>query len=86
MDPDPLTPTPATGLPPTGTLYVLDSHGMIFQMFHGVGPMSAPDGRPTNAVFGVTRAIMDLYDHGADYLIAAFDRGKPTIRTDLYPE
>ena len=29
---------------------------------------------------------MDLYDHGADYLIAAFDRGKPTIRTDLYPK
>ncbi|HVK11656.1 MAG TPA: DNA polymerase I, partial [Gemmataceae bacterium] len=67
-------------------LYVLDSHGMIFQMFHGVGPMSAPDGRPTNAVFGVSRAIMDLYDHGADYLIAAFDRGKPTIRTDLFPD
>ncbi|HET6575546.1 MAG TPA: DNA polymerase I [Fimbriiglobus sp.] len=84
MDPDPLTSTPATGLPPTGTLYVLDSHGLIFQMFHGVGPMSAPDGRPTNAVFGVARAIMDLYDHGADYLIAAFDRGKPTIRTDLF--
>ena len=67
MSADPLTPTPATGLPPTGTLYVLDAHGLIFQMFHGVGPMSAPDGRPTNAVFGVTRALMDLYDRGADY-------------------
>jgi DNA polymerase-1 len=86
VDPDPLTPTPASGLPPTGTLYVLDAHGMIFQMFHGVGPMSAPDGRPTNAVFGVTRAIMDLYDHGADYLIAAFDRKGPTFRDKLYRE
>ncbi len=86
VDPDPLTPTPASALPATGTLYVLDAHGMIFQMFHGVGPMSAPDGRPTNAVFGVTRAIMDLYDRGADYLIAAFDRAGPTFRDGLFKE
>ena len=71
-------------LPDAGTLYVLDTHGMIFQMFHGIGPMSAPDGRPTNAVFGVTRAIMGLYDHGADYLLATFDRKEPTFREDLY--
>ena len=56
--------------PPAGSLYLLDAHGLIFQMFHGVGPMSAPDGRPTNAVFGVTRRLMSLYDRGADYLIA----------------
>jgi DNA polymerase I len=73
-------------LPTTGTLYVLDSHGMIFQMYHGIGPMSSPDSRPTNAVFGVTRAIMNLYDHGADYLIAAFDRKEPTFREGMYPE
>ena len=76
----------STDRPDAGTLYVLDAHGLIFQMFHGIGPMSSPDGRPTNAVFGVTRAIMDLYDHGADYLIAAFDRVEPTFRDALYPE
>jgi len=73
--------TPETSA--AGTLFVLDSHGMIFQMYHGIGPMSAPDGRPTNAVFGVTRAIIDLYDRGAEYLIAAFDRAEPTFRVDL---
>ena len=72
--------------PPGQSAYVLDSHGMIYQMFHGVGPMSAPDGRPTNAVFGVTRAIMDLYDHGADYLIAAFDRKEPTFRAEFHAD
>ncbi|MGL6097061.1 MAG: hypothetical protein ACRC7O_14855, partial [Fimbriiglobus sp.] len=81
MDADPLIPT----IPNAGTLYVLDAHGMIFQMFHGVGPLSAPEGRPTNAVFGVTRALMDLYDHGADSLIAAFDLPDPTFRNVLYP-
>ena len=82
MDADSQSPFP----PDAGTLYVLDSHGMIFQMFHGIGPMSAPDGRPTNAVFGVARAIMDLYDHGADYLLAAFDRSEPTFRQTLDPQ
>ena len=66
-----------------GSLYLLDAHGMIFQMFFGVGPMTAPDGRPTNAVFGVTRALMNLYDRGADYLIAALDHKEPTFREKI---
>lgn len=69
-----------------GSLYVLDAHGLIFQMFHGIGPMSAPDGRPTNAVFGVTRALMSLYDKGADYLIAALDHKDLTFRDALYDQ
>lgn len=75
-----------TDTPPTGSLYLLDAHGLIYQMFHGVGAMSAPDGRPTNAVFGVTRALMSLYDRGADYLIATWDRGGQTFREQLDPE
>ncbi len=52
-------------------------------MFHGIPPMNAPDGRPTNAVFGVTRALMNLYDLGAEYLIAAFDLPGPTFRSSI---
>src|SRR5580658_6818903 len=73
-------PDPASA----GSLYLLDAHGLIFQMYFGVkGGMTAPDGRPTNAVFGVTRALMDLYDRGADYLIAALDNKEPTFREAL---
>jgi DNA polymerase I len=71
---------------PAGTLYLLDAHGMIFQMYYGVGPMTAPDGRPTNAVFGVTRALMSLYDRGADYLIATLDHKEPTFREKIAPD
>ena len=71
---------------PAGSLYLLDAHGLIFQMFFGLkGGMTAPDGRPTNAVFGVTRALMDLYDRGADYLIATLDHKDPTFRNTLDP-
>ncbi len=75
-------PDPASA----GTLYLLDAHGLIFQMFYGVGPMTAPDGRPTNAVFGVTRALMNLYDRGAEYLIAALDHEAPTFRVEIAPD
>ena len=69
-----------------GSLYLLDAHGLIFQMYYGVkGGMTAPDGRPTNAVFGVTRALMDLYDRGADYLIATLDHQDPTFRSQIDP-
>ena len=68
---------------PAGSLYLLDAHGLIFQMFYGVGQMTAPDGRPTNAVFGVTRGLMNLYDRGAEYLIAALDHKEPTFREKI---
>jgi DNA polymerase-1 len=69
-----------------GSLYLLDAHGLIFQMFFGIkGGMTAPDGRPTNAVYGVTRALMDLYDRGADYLIATLDHKDATFREAIDP-
>lgn len=67
----------------SGRLYILDAHGLIFQMYHAIGGMTAPDGRATNAVFGVTRALMDLRDRGADYLLAAWDHPGPTFRDAL---
>ncbi len=70
---------------PAGSVYLLDAHGLIFQMFFGLGPMTAPDGRPTNAVFGVTRSLMNLYDRGADYLIATLDHEAPTFRVAIDP-
>ena len=48
--------------------------------------MAAPDGRPTNAVFGVTRALMNLYDRKADYLIATLDHKEPTFREKIAPD
>src|SRR5262249_6346812 len=71
---------------PAGSLYLLDAHGLIFQMFFGVkSGMTAPDGRPTNAVFGVTRALMDLYDRGANHLIATLEHKDPTFRDKIDP-
>jgi DNA polymerase-1 len=81
---DPST-TPANA-PPPAQVYLLDSHGLVFQMFHGIPQMNAPDGRPTNAVFGVTRSLLDLYERGAEYLLAVFDCKEPTFREKLFAD
>ena len=80
------TNTSATNALPPAQVYLLDSHGLVFQMFHGIPQMNAADGRPTNAVFGVTRSLLDLYERGAEYLLAVFDCKEPTFREKLYTE
>ena len=67
-------------------VYIIDTHSVIFQMFHGVGPMTAPDGRPTNAVFGVVRDLMRIFDEvKPDYLLCAFDLPDTLHRETFYP-
>ena len=33
------------------TLALLDASGYIYRAFHAIRPLTAPDGRPTNAIF-----------------------------------
>lgn len=69
------------------TLYLLDTHALIYQMFHAVPPMTAPDGRPTNAVFGVTRDLLSIAeDVKPTYLLSTFDTPEPTFRNVIYPD
>lgn len=69
------------------TLYLIDSHALIYQMFHAIPPMSAPDGRPVNAVFGVTRDLINISeDIRPTYLLSTFDTPEPTFRNELDPE
>jgi DNA polymerase I len=68
------------------TLYLIDSHALIFQMFHAIPAMTSPNGRPVNAVFGVTRDLMNIADEvKPTYLLSTFDTPEPTFRNELYP-
>lgn len=69
------------------TLYLIDSHALIYQMFHAIPAMSAPDGRPVNAVFGVTRDLINIAeDIRPTYLLSTFDTPEPTFRNELCAE
>ena len=49
---------------------VVDSHSLIYQVFHAMAPMTSPDGRTIHAVYGFTRDILDiLKKYEPDYLI-----------------
>lgn len=70
---------------PGQTVYVIDSHSLIFQVFHAIPEMTSPRGEPVSAVYGFLRDVLYLIqDHKPDYLFAAFDMPGPTFRHDLY--
>lgn len=69
------------------TLYVVDALALIYRMFHALAPMSAPDGRPTNATFGFTRDLLSLFDEiKPTYLVCAFDPPGGTFRDTIFPD
>jgi DNA polymerase-1 len=70
----------------TGTLYLVDAHSLIFQVFHAIRGMTSPSGLPTNALFGFVRDLLFLRGLAPDYLVCAFDRSEPTFRSEIYPE
>ena len=68
-------------------VYILDVFSLVFQVFHGLPPMTGPAGQPTNAVYGFTRDLINLLrDHRPSHLYCAMDSPGQGIRNDWYPE
>jgi DNA polymerase-1 len=68
--------------------YVLDGHAIAYRQFFGLpmGSFSAPDGTPTNAVFGFTRILLDILEKDRpQYVAVSFDMGM-SGREALYEE
>ena len=42
------------------TVYVIDAHSLIYQVFHAMPDMSGPTGQPVGAIHGFVRDILDL--------------------------
>ena len=62
-------------------LMLLDGNSIINRAFYGVRPLNAPDGTPTNAVYGFLAILQKLLeDEDPDGLAVAFDRKEPTFR------
>ena len=67
---------------------VIDGNSLMHRAFHAVPPtMSAPDGRPTNAVFGFLNMFLKMVDEFApDGVVCAFDKGRPKVRMEMLPQ
>ena len=62
-------------------LMLIDGNSLVNRAYYGVRPLSAPDGTPTNAVFGFLNILQRLLDdEKPDALCVMFDRREPTFR------
>jgi DNA polymerase-1 len=67
-------------------VYLIDSHSLLYQVFHAVPMMTGPAGQPTNAIFGFANDMNRLRKRKPDYLICVFDPPGPTFRDTLYDD
>lgn len=66
-----------------GTAIIFDGNSILNRAFYGVRPLSAPDGTPTNAVYGFVNIIkkeLSRFGVSPDYAAIAFDRKEKTFR------
>ncbi len=69
------------------TVYLVDAHSLIHQVFHALPEMTGPTGLPVSAVYGFVRDILFLLEEKRpDYLFCVFDSIGPTFRHEIYPE
>lgn len=68
-------------------IVLIDSFALIFRAFYGVPPSLTYKGKPINAAYGFASAILSaIKDLQPEYLVAAFDLPKPTLRHQEYVE
>ena len=67
------------------TVWAIDVLSRVYQLFHALPEMSAPDGTPVSAVYGFTRDLLDIIEKKRpDYLLCAIDAPGPTFRHERF--
>jgi DNA polymerase-1 len=65
-------------------LYLVDGTSQMYRAYHAIRGLTGPDGRSTNAVYGVVTMLRKLLaEHQPEFVAAAFDVGRATVRTAL---
>ncbi len=63
-------------------LIIIDGFNLIFRVFYAVPPFHTRDGKPVNALFWYTKALMQIMKMDAEYVIMTFDSGGGTFRSE----
>lgn len=68
-------------------LLLIDANALIHRFFHALPPFTAPDGTPTNALYGISGVLLKIIrEQNPAYIAAAFDTPEPTFRDAEYKE
>ncbi len=69
-------------------LYLIDGHALAYRSYFALqhGGFTTSGGESTNAVFGFSRTLLEIYEnHQPKYLAVTFDEGL-SAREEIYPE
>ncbi|MFM7107320.1 MAG: 5'-3' exonuclease H3TH domain-containing protein, partial [Planctomycetaceae bacterium] len=81
-----VTATPEPDLHGRNVL-AIDTLSRIYQLFHALPEMTAPDGTPVSAIYGFARDLLDVVaKRKADYLFCAMDPPGPTFRHERFAD
>jgi len=68
-------------------MLLVDATGLIFRAYFTIKSLTAPDGTPVNAVFGLVRILMKVFkDVPCGACMMAFDAGTDTFRRERFPQ
>ena len=66
-------------------LMILDGNSIVNRAFYGVRPLNAPDGTPTNAIYGFVAILQRLLEEQQPQAVCvSFDLKAPTLRHQQY--
>ena len=66
---------------------ILDGNSIVNRAFYGIRALNAPDGTPTNAVYGFVAILQKLLDEQQpDAVCVGFDLKAPTFRHKAYAD
>ena len=69
------------------TLLLVDGSAYLYRAYHALPPLSAPDGTPTGAVFGIINMLRKLLaDEAHKHVAVVFDAPGPTFRDALFEQ
>lgn len=68
-------------------IYLIDVSSLFFRAFYAIRPLSTPDGKPVNAVYGLLSMLIKLLKaEKPEYAVVCYDRKEPSFRKEIYPE
>ncbi len=68
-------------------LMIVDGNSILNRAFYAIRPLSAPDGTPTNAIFGFLNIFHKYFtEEKPDAVAICFDVARKTFRNDIFPD
>ena len=70
-----------------GPLILIDGSSWLYRAFHALPPLTAPDGSPTGAIYGMANMLRKLFaDYDCERIAVIFDPRGGTFRNEMYAD